>query len=171
MGSRRSVEPILVCGQWQRDLIGETAVAAGAFPDRGLRFRNKGKHFAPAPTEWFWCDRRSSDHHREGNSRAQSRWDYSFQRSGRSGGAPVRTRINSRINWQETDLRHLSRTSDSRVRVWWIDLQTEIRTPRRESAGQRFAQRQGCDHFAKSRIRGRSEIVAARSRSDARKFE
>ena len=84
---------------------------------------------------------------------------------------PLRARINSRINRQETDLRHLSRTSNSRVRVWWIDLQTEIRTPRRESAGPRFAQRQGRDHLAKSRVRGRSEIAAARNRSDARKFE
>ena len=61
---------------------------------------------------------------------------------------------------KKTDFRNLSRTSSSRVRVWWIDFQTEIRASRRKPAGERSAQRQSRDHVAKSWFCGRSKFVA-----------
>ena len=56
---------------------------------------------------------------------------------------------------QKANLRDLSRSSDSRIRVRRIDIQIEVRPSRRQPAGKRFTQRQSGHHCAKSRIRGR----------------
>ena len=68
----------------------------------------------------------------------------------------------ARFNGQKTDLRDLSRPSNSRLRVRRIDIQIEIRPSRRQSAGKRFAHRQSGDHRAKSRIRRRSGVASLR---------
>src|SRR5438132_12350248 len=65
-----------------------------------------------------------------------------------------------RFDGEEADLWNLSRPSDSRLRVWGIDIQTEIRSSRRQPTGQRSAQRQSRDHRAEPWFRGRSGIVA-----------
>ena len=72
---------------------------------------------------------------------------------------------------KDTDLRHLSRASIARLRVRRADLQTEIRPPRREPAGERSAHRQGRDHFAESWFCSRCRFVAAEHRSHARQSE
>ena len=46
-------------------------------------------------------------------------------------------------------------------------VQAEIRSPRREPAGERSAHREGRDHFAESRICGRRRFATARNRSHA----
>ena len=55
---------------------------------------------------------------------------------------------------RRADVRHLSRSSDSRPRRRRRDVQAEVRPSRRESSGQGAAVREGRDHVAESRLRG-----------------
>ena len=55
---------------------------------------------------------------------------------------------------QGADLRNLSWTPDPRPLAGRQDLQTEVRTSRRESSGAKQSDEQGRDHIAQSRIRG-----------------
>ena len=68
----------------------------------------------------------------------------------------------ARSNGQKTNLRDLSWSSSSRIRVRRINIQIEIRPSRRESTGQGFAHGQSGDHRAESWFRRRFRIARLR---------
>ena len=74
-------------------------------------------------------------------------------------------RGNPHAHRQAADFRHLPRKPDPRPRLRRHDIQTEIRPPRRQPAGQGPAHRKNLDHLAEPRIRRRSGFPAAGSRS------
>ena len=68
---------------------------------------------------------------------------------------------------RQADLRHLSRSSDSRAGARRKDLQAEVRAPRREPSGEIPGDGKDRDHLAESRLRRRSRIAAERCEGDA----
>src|SRR5207253_687572 len=128
-----------------------------------LRLRDQTKYFATAAAERFWRHRCSCIDFGRASTRAQSRRNFSLKRSRRSCCVILCAQGRRRFDGEEADLWNLSRPSDSRLRVWGIDIQTEIRSSRRQPTGQRSAQRQSRDHRAEPWFRGRSGIVAEKS--------
>ena len=97
----------------------------------------------------------------------ESRRNLSLEWSRRSGGAAVCAQDRARFDGQETDLWNLSRPSSARLRLRRIDLQTEIRPSRRESAGERFDAAAGSRSPRK--ITGsRSILIPCRRKSKSR---
>ena len=134
--------------------------AQWSIADCGLRLWDEGKYLAPAAPERLRRHRFPGIDNRRGSAGHRSRRNLSFQRPRRSSRAAVRAQGCARFDGQETDFRNLPWPSNSRLRVRGIDLQIEVRASRREPAGERFAERQGCDHRAKSWFRCRSKVVA-----------
>ena len=73
----------------------------------------------------------------------------------------LRHRDDPRPAGQEADLRHLPRPSTPGAGLRREDLQAQVRPSRRESAGDEQAHRQGRNHHAEPRFRGRSRLAAA----------
>jgi len=68
----------------------------------------------------------------------------------------LRSRTITQAGWQVAGIRYLSWSPVAVSRFWRQDLQVEVRSPRRQPAGQGPAQRQGGHHLAKPRFCGRS---------------
>jgi carbamoyl-phosphate synthase small subunit len=62
---------------------------------------------------------------------------------------------------EQADLRHLSRPPDPRPGARRADLQAAVRPPRRQPPGRRPRHRQGRDHLAEPRLRGRPASLPA----------
>src|SRR5205809_1866555 len=116
----------------------QTRASADQVSNRGVRLWDEREYFATASPERLRSYCRPRIDNRRRSAGAESGWNFSFQRSRRSGRIAICAQGSARFDRQETDFRYLSRPSNSRVRVWRIDIQIEIWSSRRESASKRF---------------------------------
>src|ERR1051325_5129425 len=146
MGPGRQIESALDDSKWQRRQ--QTDVAADPVSNRGLRLRHQTKHSPIAATEKLRRHGCSGRYERGRSVEVEPRRNFSLKRPRRSVRAALRSQDGRRFNGQETDLWNLSRPSNPRFRFRWIDIQTEIRSSRRESTGKRFEEGKGGDNRA-----------------------
>ena len=89
------------------------------------------------------------------NNIAKSRRYHALQRTWGSGGLHIYYRRNQKtLQYRHSDLRHLSWTSAYGACYRCVHAQAEIRTPRRESSGQRPSDRKGVYLIPESRLCG-----------------
>ena len=131
---------------------------------RRLRLRHQAQHPAQPRERRLPRAGRAGDDARRRRARAEARRRLPLERSRRSRRRAVRARERRRADRQGADLRHLPRPPDPRARARRQDLQAQVRPPRRQPSGDGHDDRQGRDHLAEPRLRGRRRLAAGQSR-------
>jgi hypothetical protein len=129
-------------------------------PRRRLRLRHQAQHPAPAgrPSgcRVTWCRRRR----RPPRCWRCARRRVPVQRPRRSRRGDLRDRRGARAaRRRQADLRHLPGPPDPRPGARRAHVQAAVRPPRRQPPGRRPRHRQGRDHLAEPRLRGRSGVA------------
>ncbi len=130
---------------------------------RRLRLRHEVEHPAPLHGVRLRRARVPGDDAGVRPAGLESRRRVPQQRPRRSGRARLRDRQRARPRERRrAGVRHLPRPPDSVAGDGRRDLQAEVRPPRRQPSGEGARDRQGRDHVAEPRLRGRSRVAAAR---------